>query len=250
MLLNLTELVSNTAADAVMLKADDFVGISFWLISMALVAATAFFFLEIQRVEGKWKTSLTVSGLVTLVAAVHYFYMRDVWVATGSTPTVYRYIDWLITVPLLMVEFYLILAAIAKVPAGVFWRLMIYTLVMLVGGYMGEAGYMGAWPGFIIGMVGWAMILQEIFAGQASKINAESAPAAVQGAFKLMRNIVTIGWAIYPIGYFLGYLTGAEAGSSDDMLNVVYNLADVVNKIAFGVIIWTVATSQSDAKDA
>ena len=80
------------------LESDDFVGISFWLISMALVASTAFFFLETQRVEGKWKTSLTVSGLVTLVAAVHYFYMRDVWVETGSTPLVYRYIDWLITV--------------------------------------------------------------------------------------------------------------------------------------------------------
>ena len=78
------------------LESDDFVGISFWLISMALVASTAFFFLETQRVEGKWKTSLTVSGLVTLVAAVHYFYMRDVWVETGSTPLVYRYIDWLI----------------------------------------------------------------------------------------------------------------------------------------------------------
>ena len=86
------------AADALTLKADDYVGISFWLISMALVAATAFFFIETTRVQGKWKTSLTVSGLVTLVAAVHYFYMRDVWVATGETPTVYRYIDWLITV--------------------------------------------------------------------------------------------------------------------------------------------------------
>ena len=89
------------------LQASDFVGVSFWVISMALVAATAFFFLEIQRVSPKWKTSLTVSGLVTLVAATHYFYMRDVWVATQSTPTVYRYIDWLITVPLLMVEFYI-----------------------------------------------------------------------------------------------------------------------------------------------
>ena len=85
------------------LASDDYVGISFWLISMALVASTAFFFLETQRVSAKWKTSLTVSGLVTLVAAVHYFYMRDVWVSTGDTPTVYRYIDWLITVPLLMV---------------------------------------------------------------------------------------------------------------------------------------------------
>jgi len=63
------------------LASDDYVGISFWLISMALVASTAFFFIETQRVEGKWKTSLTVSGLVTLVAAVHYFYMRDVWIS-------------------------------------------------------------------------------------------------------------------------------------------------------------------------
>ena len=91
------------------LSASDPVGISFWLISMALVAATAFFFVERDRVAGKWKTSLTVSGLVTLIAAVHYFYMRDVWVATGTSPTVFRYIDWLLTVPLLMIEFYLIL---------------------------------------------------------------------------------------------------------------------------------------------
>ena len=93
------------AASSSVLKPDDFVGISFWLISMALVASTVFFFLERDRVSAKWKTSLTVSGLVTLVAAVHYFYMRDVWVTTGSTPTVFRYIDWLITVPLLMIEF-------------------------------------------------------------------------------------------------------------------------------------------------
>jgi bacteriorhodopsin len=228
------------------LQSSDFVGISFWLISMALIASTAFFFLERDRVAGKWKTSLTVSGLVTLVAAVHYFYMRDVWVSTGSTPTVYRYIDWLITVPLLMIEFYLILAAIAKVPTGVFWRLMIGTLVMLVGGYIGEAGYIGVMPAFIIGMIGWIYILWEIFAGEASKINAAKAPKNVQSAFSLMRWIVTIGWAIYPIGYYVGYLTGSDPADSMKALNIVYNLADVLNKIAFGVIIWSVAVSESE----
>lgn len=232
------------------LKSDDFVGVSFWMISMALVAATAFFFLETQRVTAKWKTSLTVSGLVTMVAAWHYFYMRDVWVATGTTPTVYRYIDWIITVPLLMVEFYLILSAITKVPAGVFWRLMIGTFVMLIAGFMGEAGYMAVWPAFIISMAGWGFIIWEIYLGQAGKINADSAPAGVQSAFKLMRTIVVFGWAIYPIGYFLGYLTGSGPESSMKMLNVVYNLADVVNKIAFGVIIWTVAVSESDKASA
>ena len=213
---------------------------------MALIASTAFFFMETQRVAGKWKTSLTVSGLVTLVAAVHYFYMRDVWVETGATPLVYRYIDWLITVPLLMVEFYLILRAITNVSGGVFWRLMIGTMVMLVGGYMGEAGYISAMLGFIVGMAGWAYILYEIFFGEASKVAAQEAPASVQSAFSTMRLIVTIGWAIYPLGYFMGYFTGAGPQESANMLNILYNLADVVNKIAFGVIIWNVAVTETE----
>jgi len=233
------------AATEAILRPDDFVGISFWFISMALIASTVFFFLERDRVSQKWKTSLTVSGLVTLVAAVHYFYMREVWVNTGSTPTVFRYIDWLITVPLLMIEFYLILSAIAKVPAGVFWRLMIGTFVMLIGGYVGEAGYLSAMPAFVIGMAGWAFILYEVFAGQASKINAQSAPPSVQSAFKTMRWIVTFGWAIYPVGYFFGYLTGSSPADSANALNIIYNLADVLNKIAFGLIIWQVAVSES-----
>ncbi|CAM3808505.1 bacteriorhodopsin-like [Polynucleobacter antarcticus] len=239
-------ITSQANASSEALRQDDFVGISFWIISMALIASTVFFFLERDRVSPKWKTSLTVSGLVTLIAAVHYFYMRDVWVATGSTPTVFRYIDWLITVPLLMIEFYLILSAIAKVPVGVFWRLMIGTLVMLIGGYLGEAGYADVWIAFIVGMVGWFYILYEIFAGEASKINAASAPKSVQSAFSTMRLIVTFGWAIYPIGYFFGYLTGASPADSANALNIIYNAADVLNKIAFGLIIWSVAVSESE----
>lgn len=230
------------------LKQDDFVGISFWIISMTLVAATVFFFLERDRVLPKWKTSLSVSGLVTLVAAVHYFYMRDVWVNTGSTPTVFRYIDWVITVPLLMIEFFLILSAITKVPTGVFWRLMIGTLVMLVGGYLGEARYMAVMPAFIVGMAGWAYIIFEIFLGQAGKINAAKAPVAVQSAFNAMRLIVVFGWSVYPIGYFFGYLTGAGPEESANALNVIYNLADLLNKVAFGLIIWSVAVAQSESE--
>lgn len=232
-----------SAADA-NLQPDDFVGISFWLISMALVASTVFFFIERDRVAAKWKTSLTVSGLVTLVAAVHYFYMRDVWVSTGETPTVYRYIDWLITVPLLMVEFFLILSAITKVPAGVFWRLLIGTTVMLVFGYLGEAGYMNVTAGFVIGTAAWLYVLYEIFRGEASQLNAENASPAVQSAFNLMRNIVTFGWAIYPIGYVMGYMLGSVDANT---LNIIYNLADVLNKIAFGLIIWHVAVTESEA---
>ncbi len=224
------------------LASGDFVGITFWLISMALAASTVFFLWEALRMGGKWSTSLTVSALVTFIAAVHYFYMRDVWVATGDTPTVYRYIDWLLTVPLLMIEFYLILAAITKVSGGIFWRLLIGTLVMLVPGYMGEAGYMDITMGFIIGMLGWAYILYEIFAGEASKVAAAQASPAVQSSYKNMRIIVTLGWAIYPLGYVLGYMTQT---ASMEALNIVYNLADVVNKIAFGLLIWYAANEET-----
>jgi len=240
-------LLPGTANAAANLQPDDFVGISFWLISMALAAATVFFLWETQCVSGKWKTSLTVSALVTFIAAFHYFYMRDVWVATGETPTVYRYIDWLLTVPLLMIEFYLILRAIGAATAGIFWRLLIGTFVMLIPGYLGEAGYIDLTVGFVIGMLGWFYILYEVFFGEAGKAAAAKASDAVKFAYSAMRWIVTIGWAIYPLGYVLGYMTGSVDQNS---LNIIYNLADVVNKIAFGLLIWYAATSESNQKDS
>ena len=226
------------------LQMSDGVGVSFWIISIAMVASTVFFILERDKVSAKWKTSLSVAALVTLIAAVHYFYMRDVWVASGDSPTVFRYIDWLLTVPLQMVEFYLILAAVTAVSVGVFWRLLIGTLVMLFGGFAGEAGIMSHMTGFIIGMIGWIYILYEIFAGEAGKVSASDAPEAVQSGFATMRWIVTIGWAIYPIGYFVGYMAG---GADANSLNMIYNIADVLNKIGFCLAIWAAADSTAKA---
>ena len=223
------------------LDPSDYVGMSFWIISAAMVAATFFFWVERDRAVGKWKTSLTVAAMVTGIAAIHYFYMRGVWADTGDSPTVFRYVDWLLTVPLQIVEFYLILAAIAVVQSSLFWRLLIASVVMLVAGYLGEVGSINVWVGFVIGMLGWLYIIYEIFAGEASQINASKGTAASQKAFNALRLIVTIGWAIYPIGYVLGYTGGGSA----EGLNIIYNLADFVNKIAFGVVIWAAATSDT-----
>jgi bacteriorhodopsin len=225
----------------------DTVGITFWIISISMVAATVFFLMESLRFKGKWRTSMVVGALVTLVAAVHYFYMRDIWASGEGSPTVFRYVDWIITVPLQMVEFYLILAACTVVAGGVFWRLLLGTLVMVIGGYLGETNMINPWAGFIIGMAGWIFILYEIFAGEASKISAESAPASVQTAFNTMKWIVTIGWAIYPIGYFMGYLMGAAPGANENSLNLIYNIADVINKIGFCLAIWAAASTESEA---
>ena len=224
------------------LAQDDFVGISFWLATAIMLASTVFFLAERDNVRGKWKTSLTVAALVTGVAFWHYLYMRGVWITTGDSPTVYRYIDWLITVPLQIVEFYLILAAVTSVSAGLFWKLLVGSLVMLVGGYLGEAGYMAKMPAFAIGMIGWAYIIYLIFAGEAANVNASSGNAASQMAFKSIRMIVLVGWAIYPLGYVFGVMMGV---GNDASLNLIYNLADFVNKILFGLIIWGVATKEA-----
>ena len=238
--LALVGLSSAANAATAILATDDFVGISFWIISMGMLAATAFFFIERNSVAAAWRTSVTVAGLITGIAFIHYVYMRGVWVETGDSPTVYRYIDWLITVPLQMVEFYLILSAVRKVSSGMFWRLLIGSLVMLLGGYAGEAGYIPAMLGFVIGMGGWIYVLYEIFSGEAGKTAAKSGNKALVTAFGALRMIVTVGWAIYPLGYVFGYLTG---GVDADSLNAIYNIADFVNKIAFGLVIWAAAIS-------
>merc|ERR1719440_1515002 len=130
---------------------------------------------------------MNVGALVTLVAAVHYFYMREFWVIIGSSPILYRYIDWTITVPLQMIEFYLILSAVKPdLGAGMFWRLFLGTCVMLASGYCGEAGFVNAKLGFVAGLAGWGIILFEIFAGEAGII-AGGVSAHVSASFNTMR---------------------------------------------------------------
>jgi bacteriorhodopsin len=227
------------------LNPNDAVAISFWIISISMVAATVFFLMESTTVSVHWKTSLNVGALVTLVAAVHYFYMREFWVQLHSSPILYRYIDWTITVPLQMIEFYLILAAVKPdIGKGMFLRLLLGTVAMLMFGYAGEAQFINAWLGFALGMAGWAFILFEIFMGEAGQVsgNDPKVNGYVRGAFSTMRFIVSVGWSIYPLGYFFGYLTGAV---DDSILNLVYNLADFVNKIAFCLAIWASAKNST-----
>jgi len=218
------------------LSPDDPVAISFWIISISMVAATVFFLWEAGSVSSHWKTSLHCGALVQLVAAVHYFYMREFWIQIHSSPILYRYIDWSITVPLQMIEFYLILKAVNPgLGSGIFFRLLFGTVFMLASGYMGEAQFVPAFAGFVAGMCGWGAILFEIFVGPANTACSQSVNKYVQESFATMRTIVSLGWSIYPLGYFFGYLMGSV---NDSTLNLVYNLADLVNKIAFVLAIW------------
>ena len=215
---------------------------SFWLATAIMLASTVFFFVERNDVSGKWKTSITVAGLVTGIAFWHYLRMSEMN-AAGEATTVYRYVDWLITVPLQIVEFYLILAAVTAVTSALFWRLLGASLVMLVFGFLGEAGLLDATLVFVVGMDGWIYIIYEVFSGEASKLAASSGNKGGIFAFNTLRLILTAGWFIYPVGYFLGYLGG---GADSNTVNIIYNIADLVNKTAFGLAIWAGAKMDSE----
>jgi len=240
-----TQPVANPAE--AFLEPHDGVAISFWIISIAMVAATVFFLSEAMVVKSHWKTSLNVGSLVTLVAGVHYFYMREYWVQVHQSPIVYRYVDWSITVPLQMIEFNLILkAAGTQTTPMMFWKLLGGTVIMLACGYCGEIKAFPAWPAFAGGLAGWGFILFEIFAGEAGgKVKDGACSEAVATSFNNMRMIVTVGWSIYPLGYLFGYLLGSV---SEVYLNVIYNIADMVNKIAFVLACWSCAKEDSEGK--
>ena len=247
-------MLPTVAAETTALATNDWVGISFWIATAAMLASTVFFLVERQNVGDKWKTSMTVAALVTGVAWYHYTYMREVWASSyaetgiGVSPVVYRYIDWLITVPLQIVEFYLILAAVGVATAAMFRNLFGASIVMLVAGFFGEAmsgdgqtfdGMELIW--FAVGMAAYIYILFEINRGSVLEA-AMTTSESTQFAFNAMRGIVTIGWLIYPIGYFLG--TGDDPDT--DALNTLYNIADLVNKTAFGMMIWYAAVKDSE----
>ncbi|TAE56611.1 MAG: rhodopsin, partial [Bacteroidetes bacterium] len=197
------------------LKAGDAIGFTFFTGYMSMFAASVFFFFERQNVDGKWKTSLLVSGLITMIAAVHYYYMRDYYLeisaaaeAAGrallpgeASPTQFRYIDWTLTVPLMCVEFYLLLKPYGAKTA-MMWRLIAASVVMLVAGYLGEAVFRDQtilWG--VISTLGYLWIVYEATFGEVKKLAAESNNPDVANAVSLLRNFVLVGWAIYPLGY-------------------------------------------------
>ncbi|MGI9556100.1 MAG: bacteriorhodopsin [Cyanophyceae cyanobacterium] len=215
------------------LSAKDVTGISFWIISIALIASTAFLLIERGSVNQKWQLPMTISALVTGIASLHYLYMRSVWVQKKKSPVAYRYIDWFLTVPLQIMEFYLVLSVDQDVPQSLLATLLGASVIMILFGFLGETGRIPKTVGFGVGMVAWGYIVYEIFFGTGAKFEQESKDKSVKMAFNAMRWIVTVDWAIYPIGYLVG---------NTKTMNIIYNLGDFVNKIAFTGAIWYAAS--------
>ncbi|WP_113922651.1 bacteriorhodopsin-like [Cognataquiflexum aquatile] len=224
----------------------DPVAITFFIGYMAMFASAVFFFVERSSVSDKWKTSLLVSGLITGIAAVHYYYMRDFYLQTGQSPTAFRYVDWTLTVPLMCVEFYLLTKPFGA-KTSTLTKLILASLLMLITGYIGEtSGIENNVMWGIISTIGYLYIVYEVFAGDVAKLAKSSDSPALGRAMFLLKIFITLGWSIYPLGYMVlpgNLLSGAFEVSSIDLF---YNLADAINKIGFGLVIYSVAISETN----
>lgn len=231
--------------NVMVIPTDDPIAFTFFTGYMAMLAASVFFFFERGSVDGKWKLSLLVSALITGIAAVHYYYMRDYYLATGETPTALRYIDWTLTVPLMAVEFYLLTKPFGAKGSTLF-KLIVGSAAMLIFGFIGETSGIDnniMWG--VLSTLGYLYIVYEVFAGDVAKLTKESNSPALKQAIYLLKIFITLGWSIYPIGYMVlpgNLLSGVFEVKSIDLF---YNIADAINKIGFGLVIYWLATSET-----
>ena len=116
---------------------------------------------------------MTMIAVVCLMSSIHYFFIKNLWVVSGTAPTILRYVDWFLNFPMQVLIFYAMLTSVVKVKQGMFWRLLVGTLVFITAEFLGAAGYMSKTLGFIVGLVGWLYILGELYVGEAGRANAK-----------------------------------------------------------------------------
>lgn len=221
-----------------------------------LAAATIFFWLGRSQVTARYKTALTITGLVTFIAAYHYLRIFESWseayqyvdgtIQATGTPfnDAYRYVDWLLTVPLLLIELILVMGLSRSETLSRATRLGVLAALMVALGYPGEIASTTSerwlWGG--LAMIPFLWIIYELFVGLSKSI--ASQPEVSRNLIKTARNVTVASWGFYPIVYFAGAIGLADA-TSDVVIQVGYTIADIISKAGFGVLIYIIAVRKS-----
>lgn len=230
-----------------LLGVQDIASGSFELLLIATFCATVLLLAGTAWVGRRWKLPVALGGITLLASAAHYLMATDVWLATGQMTMIHRYVGWFVTVPLQVVTLYFFVRAFAQVPIGVFWRLLVASVVLVLARFMGEANLMHPTLGFLISLAMWLYVLGEAFFGKLSERTSRHGSEPAQRGWFWLRLIMTIGWAIYPLCYFIAAFGGKV---ETRYLMTTYNLADLVNQIAFELTILTVGLRESSASNA
>lgn len=225
----------------------------------AMGAATLFFWMGRSQVSANYKTALTITGLVTAIAFYHYVRIFESWDAAytviGTKLTVtgrpfndaYRYVDWLLTVPLLLIELLLVMRLSEAETWSKGIRLGGLAALMVILGYPGEIAtdVSTRWMWWAAAMVPFAIIVYDLYMGLGKSIAIQQ--PSVRGLIGTARNLTVISWCFYPIVFILPML-GFSGGTSATAVQVGYTIADVVAKAVFGVLIYMIAVRKSEAE--
>jgi bacteriorhodopsin len=225
----------------------------------AMGAATLFLWFGRSRVSDHYKTAVTISGLVCAIAAYHYLRIFESWEAAYQVKNgvvtatdvafndAYRYVDWLLTVPLLLIELVLVMRLSREETVSKSTKLGFAAALMIILGYPGEVaadvptralwGTLSALP--------FLYIIYELFKGLGESI--ERQPANVRELIKKARLLTLASWGFYPIVFMAPYvnISGADAQT---IIQIGYTIADLVAKAVFGVLIWMIAVHKSDSE--
>lgn len=230
----------------------------FSLTIAAMGAATAFLWINRSQVADQYKTAVTVSGLVTFIALYHYVRIYASWegayavvdgslVATGKVfNDAYRYVDWLLTVPLLLIELILVMKLSASETVKKSVRLGGLAALMIILGYPGEIADVSStrWLWWSLSMIPFLWIVYELFIGLKDAQAAQ--PEAAQSLVGKARFLVVASWAFYPV-VFIFPMLGIDGATANTFVQIGYSVADIVAKAVFGVLIFAIAMKKTEA---
>ena len=219
-------------------------------------AATVFFFLSRSQVSPVYRTALTITGIVTMIAGYHYFRIFQSWesafvIADGQARLsgvrfndAYRYVDWLLTVPLLLIELILVMRLSAEETMAKSVKLGILAALMVILGYPGEISTNSSsrWMWWALAMIPFLIIVYDLFIGLRNSI--ANQPPSARGLVSTARWVVVISWCFYPVVYVFPMI-GFGGGSAAAAVQVGYTIADIVAKAMFGVLIYLIAARKS-----
>lgn len=210
---------------------------------LGMAGASIYFWLERDTLEPKFRSAATIAGIYTAIAATMYFRMSGIVGTDGNIqgllalPTYVRYIDWLITTPLMLINLAILLEVTSE-KKGLVIAIVAADIAMIVFGYFGERfanrtdATFEAWVMFSLGMLAYIMLLYMLYGAFGDVAKDKVAP--VRKAFSNIRLIILIGWTIYPIGFAVGML--GDADGFKVVRELIYNLSDLVNKVGLGLI--------------
>ncbi len=222
-------------------------------------ASTIFFFMRSFQVVPAYRTAITITGLVTLIACYHYFRIFDSWESAYTVTNgvvkpsgvefndAYRYVDWLLTVPLLLVELILVMRLPAHETMSKGVKLGALAALMVVLGYPGEvASDAGTrWLWWALAMIPFIIIVYDLFVGLRNSI--ASQPESARGMVSTARWLTIISWCFYPV-VFIFPMIGLTGAGALVAVQIGYTIADIVAKAMFGVFIYLIAVRKSEAE--